>query len=241
MKALTFVVTDRCNVSCDFCAPGCGPALRQRLTGEQMNKVVEDVARAHPLRLVVFTGGEPMLYWKDLRDTIERVRARSPLAAIRIVTNVYWATSVRRATSILSALREAGLTELNYSVDDFHQEHIPEQRIVNGVEAALALDIPVLLAHKTYPGSRSSRAYYESLLSRPIQSIDGMTTSEFQRAKLAISTGYTVPVGRGSEHVAIEEWLPDRYAADAPAVQALHAEGPCLEVLNSFRRLIEFN
>lgn len=235
MKALTFIVTDKCNVTCDFCAPGCGPTLKNHLTSSQMIKIIEDISRSYILRLVVFTGGEPMLYWWEIQKTIASVRKKSPIAAIRIVTNVSWATSVQKATAILGKLQAAGLTELNYSVDDFHQANIPEQRIINGVEAAHALGLPVLLAHKTYPGSRTNHEYYEALLSRPILSIDSMTASEFEDIKLAISSGYTVPVGRGSENVFAENWIPYRYASDAgskycPTSWAM----PCREVLNSF-------
>ena len=235
MKALTFIVTDKCNITCDFCAPGCGPKLKQHLTSSQMSKIVEDITQAYRLRLVVFTGGEPMLYWKDIKRTIECIRLKSPLTAIRIVTNVSWASSVHKAISILRELQEAGLTELNYSVDDFHQAYIPEQNIINGVKAAQSLEIPVLLAHKTYPNSVSNREYYEKLLSQPIRSVDTMTSSEFKEVKLAISTGYTVPVGRGSENVEPEDWIPSRYSDDAESRYCQNNwEMPCKEILNSF-------
>lgn len=235
MRALTFIVTDKCNITCDFCAPGCSPSHRDRLTATQMIKVVSDISRASLLRLVVFTGGEPMLYWREVRSVIQAIREKSPMTAIRIVTNASWATTRPKALAILTDLHAAGLTELNYSVDDFHQQHIPEARIVNAVEAASEVGIPVLLAHKTYPRSKSSREYYEALLGRLIKPIDSISDSEFEELGIAISTGYTVPVGRGSDKIVPAEWIPSRYMDSTSTKYVARSwELPCREVLNSF-------
>lgn len=176
-----------------------------------------------------------MLYWKEVRRVIQAIREKSPMTAIRIVTNASWATTRPKALSILADLHAAGLTELNYSVDDFHQQHIPETRIVNAVEAASEVGIPVLLAHKTYPGSKSSREYYETLLARPIRPIDSISDSEFEKFGIAISTGYTVPVGRGSDKILADEWIPSRYMDSTSTKHVTRSwELPCREVLNSF-------
>ena len=227
MKGLTFLVTDRCNIACDFCAPGCGPHRRARLTAAQMIQIFDRLSSTGFVPLVVFTGGEPMLYKKDVIETIQHVSAGG-LTATRIVTNAFWASTAADANRILEELQAAGLTEINYSVDDFHQEHIPAIRIRYATEAALKVGIPVLLAHKTYPASKTDRQYYERLLGREIAELDPSDMVQKEVPELSFSSGYTVPIGRGSENIKLEKWIP----ADTPR---RHWEGPCREVLSTIQ------
>ena len=141
-----------------------------------------------------------------------------------LVTNASWATSISAARRILRSLKEAGLGELNYSVDDFHQAYIPLAHIVYAVEAALELEIPVLLAHKSYPGSRSSRATYEALLGREITKLEDLPPEEYGKRPLTISSGHTLPIGRGAQQVNPLDWVSPEVTEDC-------WRGPCNEVL----------
>lgn len=127
---------------------------------------------------------------------------------------------------MVSELKQAGLTEFNFSVDDFHQKFIPLPAIRTAIEVSLELEIPVLIAHKTYPGSKIERHTFEELLGREIPVFEDMTEEEKDSFDLAISTGLTIPVGRGAEDIDINEWVPD----DTP-----HSNwaGPCREVLKN--------
>lgn len=92
-----------------------------------ITRMIDTVHSFGIVRLVVFTGGEPFLLGEDLYTAVEYAAKRGFLT--RIVTNAYWATSLERAGEVLSRLKEAGLTEINCSCDDFHQEHIPLDQI----------------------------------------------------------------------------------------------------------------
>ncbi len=225
MKPINYIVTDKCNIQCDFCAPGCGPWRDQHLTAAIMINVFDKVSQLGPVPLVVFTGGEPFLYLNEVTHVIEHIRHNSK-TPIRIVTNAFWAKDSKRAVSILSDLKKAGLSELNYSVDDFHQKFIPLTTIKNAVNAASEVGIPLLLAHKTYPGSISNREYYEAYFKRAIPEAHSMDREEMVAAEIKIITGLTIPVGRGSKLVNRAEWVPDATPDD-------RWNKPCEEVLKS--------
>jgi len=223
LKSLAFSVTDRCNITCDFCAPGCGPHVHGNLSAATMIMVFGSLQRVAPIPLVVFTGGEPTLFLREVLATLQHILENSDTHS-RIVTNASWATSLTAARGILRSLKEAGLGELNYSVDDFHQAYVPLTHIGYAVEAALEFEIPVLLAHKSYPGSRSSRATYEALLRREIPKLEDLLPEEYGKHPLTISSGNTLPIGRGAEKVNPLGWVP-------PEVTEDRWRGPCNEVL----------
>lgn len=166
-----------------------------------------------------------MLFWKDLRNTINFI-SKSSKAKTRVVTNAFWARKLNRARKILKEAKEIGLSEINYSVDDFHQEHIPLESIRHAVIASEENNIPLVLAHKTYPNSRSSLSTYEALLDRKIPKLENLSFEQLKHTSICMSSGYTIPIGKGSEKVEPENWLPINYSDDMWT-------GPCLEVMNA--------
>lgn len=64
---------------------------------------------------------------------------------VRVVTNSYWATTYQEAYDKLKELVEAGLTEINFSTGDEHQEWVPYSSIVNGCMASIDLGLTCLV------------------------------------------------------------------------------------------------
>jgi len=94
-----------------------------------MRDAIDALHSLSPLRLVIFTGGEPLLLGKDLLDTISY--ADSFGISTRVVTNAFWADTPENAGKVLSELREAGLKEINVSTDDFHAPYVPFENVRN--------------------------------------------------------------------------------------------------------------
>jgi hypothetical protein len=87
-----------------------------------------------PLEGILLFGGEPFLTYNLLRASI-------PLAAsiarqVYVFTNGYWATDPDTARRRLAGLQKVGLDYILFSVDAFHQAHVPLERIAIGIEAA---------------------------------------------------------------------------------------------------------
>jgi len=111
-----------------------------------MVRIMDEVANWGALQLVVFTGGEAFLLGKDLRTAIAHASSKGLLT--RIVTNAYWARSKKRAVQVLGELKDLGLTEINISCDDYHQQFIPLKNVKYANEAALEVGLPALLVHR---------------------------------------------------------------------------------------------
>lgn len=62
-----------------------------------------------------------------------------------MVTNAFWAYSLKAAEEKLKRLKEAGLHLINISIDKFHQEFVPIQWVRNAIDAAKSLGIEIIL------------------------------------------------------------------------------------------------
>lgn len=130
---LTFITTDECSARCAHCLMLSGPDRPTKLTYEQIREQIDAIALAGKFTLVVFTGGECTRLGEDLLEAISYAQINGLLT--RVVTNAEWATSVAAAELMITALREAGLDEINFSYDDFHRIWIPEDNIARAWEA----------------------------------------------------------------------------------------------------------
>jgi hypothetical protein len=162
LRELVFSVTNCCTARCRDC-----PVVHEgrpplSLSADEMIRIMGEILPLGFLQLVVFTGGEPFLMKKDLKKAIRFASGHGLLT--RIVTNAYWASSEEKAVEILRELQLAGLTELNISCDDFHQEFIPLQNIKNANDAALAIGLPLLFAYRRNPGGTITPEYLSEFL-----------------------------------------------------------------------------
>jgi len=169
---------------------------------------IDQVEKWGSLVQVIFTGGEPFLLGEDLFEIIKYCSKKKLLT--RIVSNAYWASSNHKTDKIISRLRTVGLTEINFSVDDFHQEFIPIQYIRNAVNACEKNHLPVLLAHKRINGSKITIGFLEEVLGRKLPVY---VPGKKDKRNTMISTGWTVPVGRGSNLISKDDWMPNKGAS----------------------------
>lgn len=99
-----------------------------------------DQAREIPtLRLLSLTGGEPFLLL-ELLCKIASYAKDSGLET-EVVTNCYWAEKIRETQEILTKVAHSGVSIINMSIDDFHQEFIPLRSIANCHKVARELGL----------------------------------------------------------------------------------------------------
>jgi hypothetical protein len=128
------MTTSWCNVRCEHCLANAGPDRKQRVTFDEIYSYIEHVREQYPLSLVVFSGGECSVLGEELLNAIAYCDSLGIVT--RVVTNCSWAKSEEEAKRKLIEFRESGLQEINYSVDDFHQAHIPIQYVENAWKAS---------------------------------------------------------------------------------------------------------
>jgi GTP 3',8-cyclase len=142
IEYLRLSVTDRCNFRCVYCLPdGCQRGTSAPLSAPEIERLARAFAGLGVWK-VRLTGGEPTTR-QDLLDLVRRVAGIAGVRRVGLTTNGY------RLAEIAGSLRGAGLTSLNVSVDSLDPERFAQltgfphlERVVEGVEAALAAGIP---------------------------------------------------------------------------------------------------
>ncbi|NLS09519.1 GTP 3',8-cyclase MoaA [Nesterenkonia sp. MY13] len=138
---------DKCNLRCTYCMPADGLpwlAKDQLLSAEEVRRLVRigvDLLGIGELRL---TGGEPLVR-KDLEDVIAGIRADHPELPVALTTNAIGLD--KRA----QALKDAGLTRVNISLDSVHRETFAQltrrdqlPAVLRGVNAAAEVGLTPL-------------------------------------------------------------------------------------------------
>ncbi len=105
-------LTDRCNLSCAYCVPEVQKNNNKRsgaLTTEGLVNAVKALQEILQLTTIRLTGGEPLLY----RELIPFIKAIGSMGipAIKMTTNGYLLAEKA------AAIREAGVAEINISID----------------------------------------------------------------------------------------------------------------------------
>jgi len=213
LSRLVFSVTYDCPVTCKYCVTKSGRHNGPWLSAEFMISAMEETAAFGLLRGVVFTGGEPLVKRKEVETAVRFAASRNLWS--RIVTNAYWATTPQRAVDTLLPLKEAGLSEINFSCDDLHQENIPVHCIANAFWAARDLKIPTLIAHKRVKNETISIEFLSRYLGVNLKEFKpGRANSRFD----IYSSAYTVPIGFGAEWLKEEDYIlfPNRQSFQNP-------------------------
>ena len=131
-----FMLTDRCNISCDHCDASCGPDKTGLLPSHAIQRLMREasgVQSAKPLE-ICFSGGEPFLDFPRLESL---VRAGQELGAtVTCVSNASWASSDEKGLRLLGRLQRAGLSALAVSSSGFHQQFVPRSRVERALRIA---------------------------------------------------------------------------------------------------------
>jgi len=206
IRSLCFLATYQCNAQCDYCE--CGPKLRQRLSLDEMIGYMDQAAALGTVGQVVFSGGEATMIGDDLFAAIEHADRLGWLT--RVVTNGWWGHTRPRADAFLGRLRDAGLTELNISVDDLHQAWIPLERVKNCVLACVDSGFKCLIVHKESREPQITKEHLERTFGVDLVDFDSTKTYTDEEECRLFVTGPIVPVGREPEP---ETLMPLRSAA----------------------------
>ncbi|TCS84527.1 GTP 3',8-cyclase MoaA [Tepidibacillus fermentans] len=135
---LRISVTDRCNLRCVYCMPPEGVKFMphsELLTYEDIEKVVK-VAAKLGIRKLRITGGEPLVR-KDLEVLIAKLSRIEGIKDIALTTNAIFLAQKAQA------LKDAGLTRVNISLDSLRPDRFKEitrggqlEKVLDGIDAA---------------------------------------------------------------------------------------------------------
>jgi hypothetical protein len=119
--------TYQCTITCKHCMFGCRSGRANAGAVMTPTQCVDALEMLHDTgRLVHIAGGEVMLYWDVLAESVKLAHERG-LAPHFIETNCSFATDDTIARDRLTFLRDHGVGGIYTSCDPYHQEHVPAE------------------------------------------------------------------------------------------------------------------
>ncbi|MCP3137716.1 GTP 3',8-cyclase MoaA [Pyxidicoccus xibeiensis] len=137
MTYLRLSITDRCNFRCTYCSPASWGGKKDLLDAAELERITS-VFASMGIRRVRLTGGEPLIR-PDILEVSRRIAALPGIQHLAITSNA------SHLAALAVPLREAGVTQLNLSLDTLSPEtfrRISKQgdfaAVLRGIDAAAA-------------------------------------------------------------------------------------------------------
>ncbi len=156
VNSIGLLLTLKCNAQCSHCCFSCHPLRKEKMTLTRAVNYVNQAAQVETVTSITLTGGEVFTCYDLLQSVIEAAGTQG--LQVRLVSNGYWATTVKKARKKLVPLVNGGLTTINLSSDTFHEQFVAPERIKNAAEAALELGLNVAIAHTSLGISNQKNA-----------------------------------------------------------------------------------
>ncbi len=189
LDGLAFLMTDKCNASCDVCCFSCTPNGKALLDKELIKDYIRQAAEIGTVKTVSFSGGEAILYYDQLKECMEY--AKSFGFRTTLITNGFWGKDYQKGYEMIKGLSEAGMTKMTISVDRFHQEYIPIESVRNAIRIATVLGVALTISMMDLKNGKSVYDSIEAL--RP----------EIYGKELTVYPAF--PVGKAAETIDQEE------------------------------------
>lgn len=127
LNRVEFTVTHACTSNCKHCSVGKnkGTAKLDQLASA---KVLIDLSKEFQIESVMTFGGEPLLF-SDTTFTIHKTAKECGIPVRQIITNGYFTDDDEKIKKCATQLAESGITDVMLSVDCFHQEYLPIEKV----------------------------------------------------------------------------------------------------------------
>ena len=225
-RRIEFLVTYLCNGRCIHCySTKQSDGYPLHIDSPLAVDIVENVGRVFDVESVMTFGGEPMLF-PEVVYSIHREATRQEVSSRELITNGCWSDDIRVVREIADGLEDCGVNQISFSVDAFHQEHIPIGRVRAAIESCLEAGIEDLALNPCWLVSEDDDNEYN----RETRSI----LDELSRLSVRVSGGNVVePSGLALVNLAAflppRERLPPGRCGDMPYTEPLDSVS-CISV-----------
>ena len=155
---LVIQFTNHCNAGCPQCGMNAGSSIpRSRLADDRVKAII-DAAAAGGVKVVSFTGGEPLLFWKQLRRYIIAA-GRAGIEFIRTGTNGYVFAGAHetgfesRIKRLADEIADTPLRNFWISLDSAVPAVHEKMRGLPGVVAGIEKALPIFHRRGLYPSA----------------------------------------------------------------------------------------
>lgn len=177
---LSFLISYRCTNECKHCALLASPNQDDiKMELGDLKRYMEDITSNYIVQEVGFFGGEPLLNFDLLISFIEEVK-KYDIPKIGLPTNGYWGKNDSIAKKYALKLKEAGLNNIGFSVDAFHQEYISLDVIRRAINAAHEAGIELIYLVAQYLGPENEK----NLFNEQTNKITEVLSKEFEFCQL---------------------------------------------------------
>ncbi|AKT40991.1 radical SAM protein [Chondromyces crocatus] len=193
-----------CNIACKHCGILSSPENKETMRFEDAKRFIREATEIPVIRKVNFTGGEPFLFQKEHAEMFEICKAAG--LKTRVVTNGFWAKNFDRGLEFLSRMKEAGLTELNFSADKYHLEFQDPKILRNALECTRRLDFLRILGY-VHPGEGDPLDALSDLYGLPREDLvdlrkllDAREDLQNWKHKILVNAAGLIGLGRAAEY-----------------------------------------
>lgn len=153
-----------CPLACAHCITESSPKVKGRM------RIAQAVGYLRPISKfssqVCFTGGEPILYHREIATVIREAKSLSLI--VSLVTGAGWVTNQAKARAKIETLVSAGLTGLCISWDQYHEEFSSTERAVGLARIGIDCGLDVTVRTVTSP-NRPKDEYQAAFAGLPVR------------------------------------------------------------------------
>ncbi|WP_058260612.1 radical SAM protein [Fenollaria timonensis] len=136
---LAISLNSNCNANCKIC---CGmPKSNQVLNDDIAFHFLRGLKYNSDIKRICLTGGEIFLDINKVYKWIKFINESNKKAYC--VSNGFWGYDIKEANQIVKNLKQLGLNQLTLSYDEYHNEFISIECIINILEACKRQKLPV--------------------------------------------------------------------------------------------------
>jgi MoaA/NifB/PqqE/SkfB family radical SAM enzyme len=146
---IEFVVTHSCTGKCKHCSAENVNAEAGSVNAEAAENAIRRISERYAPGSVMTFGGESLLY-PDTVCMIHRTARERGIPDRQIITNGYFSNDEHQIEKTAAALCEAGVNDILISIDAFHQEFIPVDKVLFFAKELLDNDAPEVRAHPAW-------------------------------------------------------------------------------------------
>lgn len=188
--ALSILLTDRCNASCDICCLNCSPRGKRTLAPEKVRKAIRQAGETEGMEEIRFTGGEPFLYGEKLADCAAWAKENGLRSVVH--TNGFWGADPQKAAARTKELKKAGVYKIHFSADPYHQKYVPFSALETAMRCTREAGILTEISIMEINGSHHCKQVREAM-------------PEEYEACISVSRYPLLPVGRAAAYVKEEQ------------------------------------
>lgn len=228
VNRLEFIVTYSCNSRCMHCQQGNEERkeLPRHIDKDLAVEVVRKVGERYKPESIMTFGGEPMLY-PDVVYAIHGEAASQGIPSRQVITNGSWPGKRSETQLIADNLAKAGVNDVCLSVDCFHQEFIPLERVREAAQALLNAGVQnvkwnpswIISENDNNAFNKRTRVILEKLQELPVELGEGNVVRPEGRATADLA-----------EFLPKKTPMPEGKCDEMPYMERLDAiKGICLE------------